>query len=188
MIREVTLADAPCLLEIYAYYVRETAVSFEVTVPSLDEFRDRIARITARYPYLVAEEDGRVLGYAYAGTFKPREAYDRCCELSIYLARDARRRGLGRQLYTALENELKAMNLLNLYTCIGVPEQEDEYLTLDSVRFHTRMGFAEVGRFRRCGYKFGRWYDMVWMEKIVGPHPAVPTPVLWRQNIADANG
>ena len=155
-------------------------MSFEYAAPTLLQFRERMERIQARYPWLVAEEDGRVVGYAYAGPFKGRKAYDWSCEVTIYLDRQARGRGLGRALYGALEAALRDMGVLNLYACIAVPEAGDEYLTLDSPRFHARLGYAEVGRFRRCASKFGRWYDMIWMGKTLGPHDPDPAPVRWR--------
>ena len=170
MIRSAAVEDAPRLLRIYAYYVEHTAVSFEYDVPLPEEFEARIARTLEKYPYLVAEEDGVILGYAYAGPFVGRAAYDHSCELSVYVDRCARGRGLGRMLYEALEAELRERGILNLYACIGDPEVEDEYLTKASERFHTRMGFTKAGVFHRCGYKFGRWYNMIWMEKIIGEH------------------
>ena len=107
-IREAAVEDAVRLLEIYAYYVEKTAITFEYDVPSLKEFRGRIAHIKERYPYLVIERDGVIEGYAYAGVFKDRAAYDRSCEMTIYLDRDAVGGGLGRKLYEALEEALKA--------------------------------------------------------------------------------
>ena len=165
IIRSAAPEDAARLLEIYGYYVEQTAISFELETPSLAEFRERIRKTLERYPYLVAEEDGVIVGYAYAGVFKARAAYDHCCELTIYLDRGARRRGLGRMLYTALETELQKRGFRNLYACIGYPVEEDEYLTRNSAEFHAHLGFTEVGYFHRCGYKFGRYYDMIWMEK-----------------------
>ena len=180
VIRDVRPSDAPRLLEIYAYYVRQTAVTFETEVPSLPEFGVRVRRITARYPWLVLEEDGRILGYAYAGVFKDRAAYDWACETTVYLAPDARRRGLGRRLYEALEARLGEMGILNLYACVAVPAgEDDEYLTRASAEFHARMGWHLAGTFRQCGYKFGRWYDMVWMEKFIGVHGTPQPPVRW---------
>ena len=175
-IRDAVPEDAARLVEIYDYYVRHTAVSFEYDTPTAEEFRERMERTMACWPYLVAERDGRVMGYAYAGAFVGRAAYDRCCELSIYLDRDARRGGLGRRLYQELSRRLADRGILNLYACIGCPIQRDDpYLTWDSVNFHRRMGFTLAGTFHACGYKFGRWYDMVWMEKLIGPHyPARP--------------
>lgn len=169
-IRAVSTDDAEALLDIYRYYVERTAVSFEYEAPSAEEFRGRIAKTLAKYPYLAAVRDGQILGYAYAGPFVGRAAYSWSAELTIYLAPQARRQGLGRALYGALERELADMGILNLYACIGVPEAEDEYLTLDSARFHARMGFAKCGEFHQCGRKFGRWYHMIWMEKIIGEH------------------
>ena len=169
-IRDAVLDDAARLVEIYAYYVEYTAITFEYVVPSLEEFRERMVRTMSRYPYLVAEEDGEVVGYAYAGPFVGREAYDWSCELTVYLDHMETKKGFGRLLYAALEEDLKKMGILNLYACIGLPEEEDEYLTRNSALFHAHMGFTEAGRFRKCGYKFGRWYDMIWMEKILGAH------------------
>lgn len=170
-VRNATLADAKRLLEIYDYYVKNTAITFEYDTPSLEEFKQRMERTLARYPYLVAERDGAVRGYTYAGPFVGRAAYARSCETTIYLAPDARKTGLGRALYEALEARLRAMGILNLYACIGCPVAgDDEYLTTNSADFHAHMGFVRVGEFHKCGYKFGRWYHMIWMEKIIGEH------------------
>ncbi len=169
-IRSAAPEDAARLREIYAVYVENTAVSFEYEVPSLDEFRGRIVNTLEKYPYLVLEEDGVIQGYAYAGVFKARAAYDRSCEVTIYLDPAAKGRGFGHRLYEALEEALKARGILNLYACIGDPVTEDEYLTKNSERFHQHLGYTKVGEFHRCGYKFGRWYNMIWMEKIIGEH------------------
>ena len=170
MIRSATKDDAERLLEIYAYYVKNTVISFEYDVPSLEEFRNRIVHTLEKYPYLVVEEDGVVQGYTYAGAFKVRAAYGRCCEVSIYLDRSARGRGYGRMLYEALEQRLKEMGILNLYACIADPIVEDEYLTHNSEQFHQHLGYTKVGECHKCGYKFSRWYNMIWMEKIIGEH------------------
>lgn len=114
--RLATLDDAPALLSIYAPYVEKTAISFEYDVPSLDEFRRRIADISRKYPYLVAEdENGQFLGYAYTHTFIARKAYDHCAESTIYLALDARKHGLGKRFYRAIEELSLAQNIYNLY-------------------------------------------------------------------------
>lgn len=176
-VRDAALADAGRLLEIYGYYVKNTAISFEYDVPSLEEFRRRMERTMERYPYLVVLEDGRIEGYAYAGPFKGRAAYDWACETTIYLAPDARKRGLGRAVYEALERALGAMGVLNLYACVALPEENDEYLTANSAEFHAHLGYRMVGTFRRCGRKFGRWYHMVWMEKLIGTHGESQAPV-----------
>ena len=152
-IRNASLADAPRILEIYAWYVEHTVITFEYDVPSLEEFEGRMRRTMQKYPYLVIERDGRVEGYAYAGPFVGRAAYDWACELTIYLDHDARKHGMGRALYEALTDRLQAMGILNLYACIGYPQAEDEYLTRNSARFHEHLGFALVGTFHNCGYK-----------------------------------
>jgi phosphinothricin acetyltransferase len=170
MIRNAVKEDAEKILAIYSYYVKNTAISFELDVPSLDEFQGRIVRTLERYPYLVLEEKGVILGYAYAGVLKNRAAYDHCCEVSIYVERHAKGRGYGRMLYEALEVALKKAGILNLYACIADPVTEDEYLTRNSEHFHSHLGYTKVGRFHNCGYKFNRWYNMIWMEKIIGEH------------------
>lgn len=176
-IRTARPEDAIELLEIYAPYVRETAVTYEYTVPSQEEFASRIRHTMEKYPYLVAEKDGEILGYAYAGAFHPRAAYAWDAEMSIYIKKDRKRSGIGKTLYEALEKLLAEQNILNVYACIACPEEEDEYLTKDSIRFHERMGYRIVGEFRECAYKFGRWYGMVWMEKRIGKRTADPAEV-----------
>ncbi len=171
LIRDATVSDMPTLLEIYRYYVEKTAVSFEIAMPSLEEFTRRFTAYGAEHPYLVAEAEGRLIGYAYARPFVGREAYAHCVELTIYLDPAICGKGYGRRLYDALESRLKARGILNLYACIGYPEKDDEYLTTNSADFHRHLGFRECGRFTNCGRKFGRWYHMVWMEKMIGPHP-----------------
>lgn len=162
--------DADALLAIYAPYVERTAITFEYEVPTLNEFRERIRHTLARYPYLVLEKKGAILGYAYASPFKPRAAYSWDTELSIYLDQEKRGKGYGALLYKSLEFALKMQGILNLNACIAYPPKEDEYLTRGSVRFHKHMGFSKAGHFHKCGYKFDRWYDMVWMEKSIGSH------------------
>ena len=169
-IRTATPEDAARLLEIYAYYVEHTAISFEYTVPTLSEFQNRIKRTLERYPYLVIETDDGIQGYAYAGSFIGRAAYQHSCEMTIYLDPHSHKQGLGRKLYEALENRLKEMGFLNLYACIGWPETEDEYLNRNSADFHAHLGYTKAGTFHKCGYKFDRWYDMIWMEKLIGAH------------------
>ena len=176
-IEKVTIEDAEELLAIYAPYVRDTAVSFEYVVPSVEEFADRILQISAKYPYIKAVEDGKIIGYAYANTFKGRKAYDWSVETTVYVRKDAKRNGTGRRLYECLEQSLMKMGVLNMNACIASAKVEDEFLTNDSMYFHSRLGFTEVGRFHNSGYKFGRWYDMIWMEKLIGSHDAHPGEV-----------
>ena len=167
IIRSATPDDASAILGIYAYYVEKTAISFEYDVPSEDEFRERITNTLKRYPYFVLEDDGVIRGYAYAGVFKDRAAYDRSCEVTIYVDRDYKGKGYGRVLYESLEKALRKTEITNLYACIGDPIEEDEYLTRDSEHFHQHMGYTMIGEFHKCGYKFGRRYNMIWMEKII---------------------
>ena len=176
-IRSAAPKDAAKLLEIYAPYVTDTAVTYEYTVPTPEEFASRISHTLERYPYLVAEEDGEILGYAYAGAFHPRAAYVWDVEMSIYIKKDHKHSGIGRALYEALENILARQNILNVYACIACPEKEDEYLTMDSIRFHEHMGYRIAAEFRECAYKFGRWYGMVWMEKRIGKRVEKPVEV-----------
>lgn len=176
-IRAAVQEDAKDLLEIYAPYVTDTAVTYEYTVPATEEFASRIRHTLEKYPYLVAEECGEILGYAYAGAFHPRAAYAWDVEMSIYIKKDHKHSGIGRALYEALENILVRQNVLNVYACIACPEKEDEYLTKDSIRFHEHMGYRIVAEFRECAYKFRRWYGMVWMEKRIGKLPGNPSEV-----------
>lgn len=178
-IRDAVLNDAPRLVEIYGYYVRETAITFECQTPAVEEFHGRMASTMKSYPYLVILENGRIEGYAYAGHLNVREAYDWSCEMTIYLDHEVRHHGLGRKLYTALEDALRQMGILNLYACIGYPVREDEHLTRNSAEFHKHLGYELNGTFHQCGYKFGTWYDMIWMEKIIGQHQAEQPGVIW---------
>lgn len=188
-IRVARLTDAPELVNIYAPYVKKTVISFEYEVPTVDEFRDRMANTLKKYPYIVAERQQQIVGYAYVGPFKGRQAYDWSVETSIYVATDERHHGVGKKLYEALENICRTMGILNMNACIGYPEKEDQYLTKNSAEFHAHLGYRMVGEFHQCGYKFGRWYDMVWMEKIIGQHVDHPQSVKnfndVRQEIAD---
>ena len=168
--RTAAPADAKALLAIYTPYVEQTAITFEYDVPTLEEFKSRIQTTLQKFPYIIAEEDSKILGYAYASPFKERAAYGWSVETSIYVKQDERQKGIGRILYDRLEEILKKQGILNVNACIGYPQIEDEYLTQDSVRFHEKLGYSMVGTFHKCGYKFGRWYDMVWMEKFIGEH------------------
>lgn len=178
VIRNVRIEDTERLLEIYSYYVKNTAINFDYDLMTVSDFREKILKITEKYPYLVAENDGEIVGFAYAGAFVGRAAYSWSCEMTIYLDHCHTKQGCGRKLYTALENKLHEMGILNLYACIACPvKYEDEYLTFNSEKFHEHMGFVKAGEFYKCGYKFGRWYNMIWMEKIIGKHDENTLPV-----------
>ena len=167
-IRYAVPADAEALLEIYSYYVTDTAITFDYEPPTAEEFREKIRNTLKDYPYLVAEREGRITGYAYAGPFVGRAAYAWSSEVTIYLDREEKGRGTGRKLYESLERRLKEMGIRNLYACIGWADPPDRYLDGNSAGFHGHLGYTKVGHFTGCGYKFGRWYDMIWMEKIIG--------------------
>ena len=169
-IRVASPDDAEKLLEIYAPYVEKTAITFEYDVPTVHEFKKRIENTLERYPYLVAEVGDKIVGYAYTGSFVGRAAYDYSAETSIYIDEGCRNKGIGKRLYAAIEEISVAQNVINLYACIGYPEVEDEHLTMNSVDFHEHLGYKTVGRFEKCGRKFDTWYDMVWMEKMIGEH------------------
>jgi len=172
-LRIVSENDAEELLNIYAPYVRDTAISFEYQVPSAAEFRRRIRSILRSYPYIAAIEDGKIRGYSYAGAFKEREAYRHAVEMTVYVDRQCRGRGIGTALYAGIEKILIRQGILNLNACIGyTPRSNDPYLTNASMTFHEHEGYHLAGRFEKCGYKFNNWYDMIWMEKLIGEHSA----------------
>ena len=177
IIRKASVIDAAAILAIYAPYVEETAITFEYTVPSLSEFKERIRTVLKRFPYIVAEKDGTIAGYAYVSPFHERAAYSWAVETSIYIDKNLRKTGLGKRLYNALEDILKKQGILNLNACIAYPEKEDRHLTKNSVEFHEHLGYSMVGEFHKCGYKFNRWYNMVWMEKSIGEHLSEQPPV-----------
>ena len=157
-IRQATARDIPRILEIYGPYVKNTAISFEYTVPTLAEFTERFLGITARFPWLVWEEDGIVLGYAYGSAPFERAAYQWCAEASVYLCPDARGRGIGRALYAALEQRLQAQGYKKVYAIITTANEA-------SLAFHRAVGYCRTATMPNCGYKFGQWYGTVWMEK-----------------------
>lgn len=165
--------DTEALLKIYAPYIKETAITFEYSVPGVAEFRSRIENTLKKYPYIVAEANGQPVGYAYTGAFKARAAYSHSVETSIYIDKSCRHGGIGKLLYERIEAISKAQNITNMYACIAGTETPDEHLDNNSIGFHTHIGYKEVGKFHKCGLKFGTWYDMVFMEKIIAEHEGV---------------
>lgn len=180
--------DAAALLKIYSPYVLNTAVSYEYEPPTLEEFRGRIMGTLEKYPYLVAENEGILLGYAYAAGLMVRKAGSWAVEVSIYIDGNQRRAGIGSALYAVLERLLKMQNIVSCNVCIAACDREnDEHLSTDSLKFHSRCGYVESGRHNNCGYKFGKWYSLVWMEKSLGerisPMPDfIPLPELLEKN------
>lgn len=177
IIRIATPGDAGSLLSIYAPYVTDTAITFEYAVPSVHEFEERIRQTLKKYPFLAAQRNGEIVGYVYAGPLNKRAAYDWAVETSLYVRNDQKKQGIGKELYLALEQALTLQHIINLNACIACPEAEDEYLTRNSIQFHEHLGYRLIGEFHQCGYKFSRWYNMVWMEKHLGGHPKHPLPV-----------
>lgn len=173
IIRSATVADAEAILNIYGYYVENTAISMEYDVPTLEAFQNRITNTLKKYPYLVAEQDGKIQGYAYAGRFHERAAFYRSAEVSIYVDKNVRKSGIGRMLYEALEKELQKMEILNIYASIAYTDVEDDYLNNNSKEFHEHMGYVQVAKFNNCCYKFNRWYHLIWMEKMLGEHEII---------------
>jgi len=171
-LRFATLEDAEDLLTIYRPYVessdsRLSNVSFEYVAPSVDEFKERIKNISAEYPYLLIEEEGHVLGYAYAHPYIARAAYQWSAEVTIYLHVKGQRKGYGSLLYKALEELLQLQGITNLYACIAGDNAA-------SIGFHVARGYCINGTFNKCAYKNNMWLDMVWMEKTLS-HPEIPT-------------
>ncbi len=169
MIREATLNDAAALLSIYAPYVSESAESFETQVPSIEEFRARMVAVMGKFPWLVWEREGMVLGYAYAAPFKSRAAYRWSAESTVYVRRDSRGKGIGRALYADLLARLRAQGVLNVIGGITLPNQA-------SVGLHEALGFKFVGKFPLVGFKFGEWRDVGYWQ-LAWEKPAEPQEV-----------
>lgn len=157
-IRSVKIEDAADLVAIYAPYVEGTAITFETEVPTVADFAGRIEKTLEKFPYLVAEEDGRVVGYAYASTYYARAAYDWTVELSVYVSKEARGKGIGSLLYDALEEDLTARGFKNFLACIALPNPA-------SLALHEKRGYGQVAHFKKVGYKFDTWHDIVWLQK-----------------------
>lgn len=168
-IRLATQKDLPRILEIYGPYILETPYSFEYTVPTLSEFTQRFSRITQQYPWLVWEENGQVLGYAYGSAPFERAAYAWCAEASIYLCPQAQGRGIGKALYRALETLLTMQGYQKLYVLI-------EGTNAVSLAFHQALGYQQFAVFSDCGYKLGGWHSIVWMEKPLNSVNAPASP------------
>lgn len=157
-IRGATPADAGAILGIYAPYVADTCVSFETDVPTAGEFAARMENILKSYPYLVCETGGKIAGYAYAAKHGERAAYRHSADVSVYVAPEYQRRGIGMALYERLFELMKAQGLYTAFAGIALPNEK-------SVGLHKAVGFKEAGVHHNAGYKFGNWLDVMWMEK-----------------------
>ena len=168
IIRAARVEEAERLLEIYGYYVEHTAITYEYDVPALADFRQRIAHTLEKYPYLVAERDGEIIGYAYAGAYHPRIAYSWDAEMTIYLDRGVHGKGVGHKMYQLLEDILAKQGIVKVIALITVPPTEEEKNIYPSMYFHEKMGYHMIGCIEKSGYKFNRWYDTVLMDKMIG--------------------
>jgi L-amino acid N-acyltransferase YncA len=157
-VRDATPADAEACAAIYAPYVTDTAITFETEVPDVDAMAARIAAAAERHAWLVAEDEGRVIGYAYGGLYKERSAYRWACEVSVYIDRGHHRSGAGRALYEALFERLAARGYRTAVAGMTLPND-------GSVGLHRAMGFEPVGTYRRIGYKHGAWHDVAWTQR-----------------------
>ena len=159
-IRMAKAEDAVEILKIYKDYIQNSTITFEYTVPSVEEFAERIKEILEKYPYLVFEENGKIGGYAYAHQFMVREASKWGAELSVYLHPDFFGRGIGSAFYGALEDILYLQGVQRLYGCVASGNDS-------SIAMHKKEGFQEIAVFPKCGFKHGKWLDLIWLEKVI---------------------
>lgn len=167
IIRLLKKADIPQILKIYHPYVTDTSVTFEFDPPDLEIFTNRVEQIIAKYPYLVCEQAGELVGYAYASQVRSRMAYQWGAELSVYLAPKAYRHGIGSALYETLFTLLAAQKINMVYGCIAVPNPSSEQM-------HENLNFEKVGLWKKSGYQHGLWCDVVWYQKQIGECPENP--------------
>jgi phosphinothricin acetyltransferase len=171
-VRPVSLADADACLAIYAPYVRSSHISFEYEVPTADVYRARIQKTTEQYPWFVAESDGEIIGFAYAGKFRERAAYGWALESSIYVSESHQGAlsSAAKILYETLFTALRKLGTKQVLGVISLPNDK-------SVRFHEKMGFQTVGTFPSVGFKFDQWWDVLFMTKFLENLPFSP-PVI----------
>ena len=174
MIRTATRDDVPALLAIYTPYILNTTYTFEYEVPTLEAFTKRFEEITAFYPWLVWEEDGRILGYAYGSRAFERAAYSWDADMSIYLDPQAMGRGIGARLYKAVEDILYEQGYHALYGLVT-------HTNPGSCAFHRAMGYREFARHPKTGFKFGQWLDLIWFEKRLRDENPTEFPISWPQ-------
>jgi len=168
-IRFATPADTAAVLDIYAPYITQSAISFEYDVPSVAEFAERIRLIQQQFPFLVAEQDGRLLGYAYGSRHAERIAYQWSVNTSVYVHPDGQRQGIARRLYTTLFAYLRHQGYYTAFAGITLPN-------LKSESFHQTMGFQRIGTYANTGYKFGEWHSVAWLQLALQPYSSSPVP------------
>lgn len=160
MIRPATPTDGAAIAAIYNPYIRDTTITFEEELVSAEEIAGRITKVTADFPWLVWEEAGEVIGYAYAGTWRTRHAYRFAVETAIYLAAGQQGTGRGTLLYQALLAELRQRGFHLVLGCLALPNEP-------SIRLHEKLGFKKVGHMREAGWKFGAWVDVGFWELVL---------------------
>jgi L-amino acid N-acyltransferase YncA len=166
-LRFATLDDAGDFIEIYAPAVTETAISFEEKLPTLEDMRDRIEKVTARYPWIVASESNRVIGYAYASAHRDRASYRWSVDVSVYVRDGVRKRGVGRLLYEHLIKILSTQRFHRAYAGITLPNPA-------SVALHEAVGFKKIATYGAVGFKFGAWHDTGWWQLDLGHEVGAP--------------
>ena len=170
--RLARLDDVKALLEIYAPYVKNTNITFEYEVPTVDEFKNRMKMVLEKFPYIVAISKGKIVGYAYVSTFRSRVAYNWGVETSIYISKAFQKNGLGKKLYKLLEEIVQKQNITNLVASITYPNPQ-------SIAFHEQMGYKKIAHFTKCGYKAGTWLDMIFMEKFINEHTVPAREIIY---------
>jgi phosphinothricin acetyltransferase len=163
------IRDAPAIADVYRPYVEQTPISFELQPPSAAEMRSRMEKVLARLPWLVAEQSGELVGYAYAGAHGERAAYDWSADISVYVRVDRQRQGVGRALYTALLDVLRALGYVNVYAGITLPNP-------GSVGLHESIGMRHLGTYHRVGWKSDTWWDVGWYELRLAEPSGEPRP------------
>ncbi|MFI3166623.1 MAG: N-acetyltransferase family protein [Bacillota bacterium] len=171
MIRKLEVGDVGAILDIYSYYIKNTSYSFEIDVPSFEDFQSRIFGIAENFPFLVYTRGGEIVGYAYASDHNKRQAYRFGVDVSIYISHNHLGGGIGTKLYEKLFEVLTDCGIYNAFSCITIPNEI-------SVSIHEKFGFHEVGRFANAGYKFGKWHDILWMQKQLKSPDENPSEVI----------
>jgi L-amino acid N-acyltransferase YncA len=179
-IRLITEQDAAEVLGIYEPNVRDTVISFEYEIPSLDEYLQRIRTNTMDYPWLLCLEANKIIGFAYGSRHRYRTAYQWSPESTVYLLPEAQGKGIGRLLYEVLFDLLRLQGYFNVYAGVVLPNQK-------SVAFHRALGFDEIGTFKKVGYKLGNWHDTLWFQLHLRDHiPDPPAPMKLNEVVEDA--
>lgn len=170
LIRLARKSDSENILRIYAPYIEDTAVSFETEVPTVNDFANRIETICQQYPYLVYQADDKTVGYAYASRHRERDAYRYDVDVSIYVLNEYQGSGVAHKLYGCLFKILKEQGYYNAYAACTTPNEK-------SLKFHSKFGFLLIGTHHNTGYKFGKWHDVIWLEKMINEITEKPVTI-----------